>query len=280
MEPIELPWEGHRRRYWLAPPPLSTEGVGALVLILHGTGGSGLLAVEETGLAAFAARAGFAVAFPEGLPPDPDAPAKFLSNPQRWNDGSTRPGDKLHTATDDVGFLAAVVADALGRTRSDPARVFLTGFSNGAGMAFRFVAERADLIRAIAPVAGHCWIDHPQPSRPVPTLFLIGNRDPLIPLGDGPVNLPWFSQPVPRPGIGRTLAKWAIGLGCAPVPKLVADAGGLREEEYGPVFRTITIDGLGHHWPGGKGLLNPRLGGPPSNRLNANERIWEFFRRS
>ena len=248
--------------------------------MLHGTGGSGLLAIEETGLADFARRAGFAVAFPEGLPVNPDLPAKFLSNPQRWNDGCTGPGDKLHTANDDVGFLEAVIGDAVERAGADANRVYLTGFSNGAGMAFRFAADRTDVIRAVAPVAGHCWIDNPKPTRPIPTLFLIGDCDPLIPLHDGPVNLPWFPQPVHRPGIGQSLAKWAVALGYDPPAKLIADAGGIREEEYGPSFRTITIDGLGHHWPGGKGLLNPRIGGSPSNLLNANEVICDFFRQS
>ena len=277
MEPIALQWKGRTRRYWLARPQLPNS---ALVLMLHGTGGSALLAVQETGLVDFARRAGFAVAFPEGLAVDPDSPAKFLSNPQRWNDGSTQPGNKLHTDHDDVGFLAAVIAHATVQVQTDPNRVYLTGFSNGAGMAFRFAAERAELIRAVAPVAGHCWIENPKPSRPIPTLFLIGNRDPLIPLENGSVQLPWFPEPVPRRGIGQTLAKWAIGLGYSPIPTRLSHAGGVLEEEYGPAFHSVTIDGLGHHWPGGRGLLNPRIGGNPSNLLNANERIWEFFQQS
>lgn len=236
--------------------------------------------MQETGLADFARKAGFAVAFPDGLAVDPDSPAKFLSNPQRWNDGSTQPGNKLHIDHDDVGFLAAVIADATGQVQTDTTRVFLTGFSNGAGMAFRFAAERAELIRAVAPVAGHCWIENPQPSRPIPTLFLIGNRDPLIPLDDGAVTLPWFPNPVPRRGIGHSLAKWATGLGYGTIPTRRTHAGGVLEEEYGPCFHSLTIDGLGHHWPGGRGLLNPRIGGHPSNVLNANERIWEFFQQS
>ena len=272
MESIELPWDGRPRRYWLAPAQ------GALVLMLHGTGGSARLAIEETRLADFAARNGFAVAFPDGLPVNPDRPATFLSNPQRWNDGSTKPGDKLHSANDDVGFLEAVIPDAAARTGAD--RVFLTGFSNGAGMAFRFAAERTHLIRAVAPVAGHCWIDDPKPSRPIPTLFLLGDRDPLIPMTDGPVNLPWFTQPVHRPGIGHSLRKWAKGLGYGSTPEAISESAGLRIEHYGPAFRSITIGGLGHHWPGGQGLLNPRIGGEPSNSLDANEVIWEFFRSS
>lgn len=255
-------------------PPLPVP----LVLVLHGTGGSGLLAIEETGLADFAAVHGFAVAFPEGLAVNPDRPAKFLSNPQRWNDGSTRPGDKLHTDHNDVEFLEAVIRDASARTGAE--RVFLTGFSNGAGMAFRIAAERTELIRAVAPVAGHCWIDDPMPTRAIPTLFLIGDRDPLIPMTDGLVNLPWFTQPVQRRGIGHSLKKWAKALGYGPTSEVISESAGIRTEDFGPAFRSITVADLGHHWPGGKGLLNPRIGGTPSDLLNANEVIWEFFRQS
>jgi len=232
--------------------------------MLHGTGGTALLAIEETRLAEFADRAGFAVAFAEGLAVNPELPAKFLSNPQRWNDGSTRAGHPLHTDNDDVGFLAAVVADATVRAGADPERVFLTGFSNGASMAFRFAAERAELIRAVAPIAGYNWIGDPRPTRPVPTLFLIGDADPLIPLHGGAVQLPWFPQPVVRPGIEPGLQAWRRGLGGAAATH----------------FKMEVIPGLGHHWPGGKGLLNPRIGGTPSDAVDANERIWEFFRAS
>ena len=272
MEPIELHWSGRKRRYWLAP------GEGGLVLLLHGTGGSALLAIEETRFADFAATKGFAVAFPDGLAVNPDLPAKFLSNPQRWNDGSTRPGDKLHTDHDDVGFLEAVIRDASARTGAE--RVFLTGFSNGAGMAFRFAAERTELIRAVAPVAGHCWIENPKPSRTIPTLFLMGDGDPLIPMTDRLVDLPWFTQPVPRPGIGHSLRKWAKGLGYGGEVESISEADGIRVEKFGPALCSITIADLGHHWPGGKGLLNPRIGGTPSGLLNANDVIWNFFRAS
>jgi polyhydroxybutyrate depolymerase len=53
--------------------------------------------------------------------------------------------------------------------------------------------------------------------------------------------------------------------------------------EFGPgkgvEFVWVTVAGLGHHWPGGRGRLNPEVFGPPSDRLRANDRIWEFFRR-
>jgi polyhydroxybutyrate depolymerase len=283
------------------PPTGATTG--AVVLFLHGTGGTASWAADETGWPDLAARENFLLVLPEGLPPNPRKPPKFLTNPPRWNDGSSLvnspwslvsgpssvgfnplPEDqgRLTTdQTDDVGFLAAVIEDVLRRESADPRRVYLSGFSNGAGMAFRFAAERADLLAAIAPVAGYCAVGYPQPSRPVPTLYLVGTADPLVPLHGGSVRLPWGGPPRPRPPVMQTLAKWAGAIGCDPVPIVESDAGGVRRERFpGHVeYQAIFVDGLGHHWPGGAGRLDPHLGGAPSDRLNANETIWTFFQR-
>ena len=248
-----------------------------LVLVLHGAGGTPDWADGETGWSALAARDGFSLAYPEGTRPFPDRPPKFLSNPPRWNDGS--PGEP--PTADDVAFLAAVIADATARTAADPRRVYVAGFSNGAGMAFRVAAELADRVAAVAPVAGHCWVADPKPVRPVPTLYLIGDSDPLVPLRGGEVRSPWQHRLVRRPPVAETLERWAAAVGCGAVPAVESDADGVRVERYpGPVeFRAVTVAGLGHHWPGGKGQLNPRIAGPPSDRLDATAAVWAFFAR-
>lgn len=266
---------GAAREYLLAARPgLSPR---PLVVFLHGAGGTAAWADSETGWSVLAAREGFALALPEGTPPHPDRPPKFLTNPQRWNDGSPSPvGD-----ADDVAFLAAVLDDAAARTPIDPARVYVTGFSNGAGMTFRAAAELAGRFAAAAPVAGLCWVRDPRPARPVPTLYLVGTADPLIPLRGGDVRSPWLHRIVRRPPVADTLERWAAGLGCAAGPEVEADAGGVRVEAYpGPAeFRAVLIDGLGHHWPGGKGQLSHKIAGPPSNTLDATTDVWRFFRR-
>ncbi len=248
-----------------------------VVVFLHGTGGTAAWCDSEVRLVAPALAAGVAVCYPDGVAVNPAREPKFLTNPARWNDGSTRPGDALHTETDDVGFLAALVAELVERG-CDPRRVFVAGFSNGAGMAFRFAAERADLVAAVAPVAGYCWTDA-VPVRPVPTLYAVGDRDPLIPAAGGPVRLPWGGRTVTRPTVSATLAKWARALSCDPEPVAGALAGGVAEVTFpGPVpFVALTVAGLGHHWPGGAGQLHPTIGGPQASPFDLNARLLAFF---
>jgi len=285
MESVSLNIDGIERRYYFATSSRKSAVPLPLLVMLHGTGGSGLFAADETHLPAFAEAAGFAVAFPDALPPDRSRSPAFLSNPQRWNDGSSRRGSLPHTEWDDTAFLTATILDALERGPCDRQRVYLTGFSNGAGMAFRFAAERSDLLAAVAPVAGYCPREFPAPIQPVPTLFIIGDADPLVPLAGGLVEVPWRKELVQRRSVDEMLTPWATALGCEPEPVFLSEEYGVREEVYPPIgsmkseFRRITVAGLGHHWPSGRGQLNPRIGGQPSNLLSANDRIWEFVQR-
>jgi polyhydroxybutyrate depolymerase len=102
----------------------------------------------------------------------------------------------------------------------------------------------------------------------------------LLPLRGGEVKLPWTNRLARRPPVADTLERWAVALGCSPVPTLLNDAGGVSVTRYaGPVvFEALTVEGLGHHWPGGRAQLNPRTAGPPSDALDATKTIWEFFR--
>src|SRR5262249_11834039 len=173
-------------------------------MMLHGAGGSADFAVAETGWSDLADREGFAVIYPEGVPVRREKAPKFLTNPQEWNDGS---GRGQH---DDVDFLSAILDDLA--LDIDSQRVFMTGFSNGAGMTFRFAAERADRVAAIAPVSGHCWVHEPQPNRSVLTYFLVGDSDPLVPLGGGKARTPWGTVEN-RPAIAETLRRWGELIG-------------------------------------------------------------------
>jgi polyhydroxybutyrate depolymerase len=270
------------RRCLVHVPPGGTAALPAL-LFLHGAGGTAAWSLDETGLGATADREGFLVVLPEGARPDPSRPPGFLQNAQTWNDGAPgRLPDQL--GADDVSLLSALLDELPRRYPLDPRRVYAAGFSNGAGMAFRLGAELSPRLAALAPVAGHCWQTEPRPVRALPTLYLVGSADPLVPLQGGPVVSPWSGQSSPRPPVRQTLERWAAALGCPAQPARIEERDGVSRTAYGPgrdgaELTAYVVEGLGHHWPGGRGQLNPRLAGPPSQRLRANDLLWDFFRR-
>lgn len=279
----QLHHDGLTRTYWLTEPvrPSTHHRPAPLVVCLHGAGGTGEWAMRETGLSELAQRAGFFVAYPDALPPRLDRPAKFLTNPQQWNDGAGHGVIGLPTA-DDVGFLRAVLADLLQRYPIDRTRLYLTGFSNGAAMGFRLVCEMPGVFAAFAPVAGHCWLAEPQVVPAISTLYMIGEADPIIPLAGGPVRLPWGGPVRQRPPISRTLTRWASAIGATPTPAQQIQRDGVRVDWHpaqpgGAALTVWLIAGLGHHWPGGAGILGERLGGPTVSPVRASEAIWEFF---
>jgi polyhydroxybutyrate depolymerase len=271
--------EGPRR--CLVQHPVGVTEPLPVVLILHGSGATAAWALEEIGWSSLADRVPLLTVAPEGARPEPSRPPGFLDNPQVWNDGSPQ-GLPPRPDIDDVAFLDQILDYLPRHYHIDPRRVYLTGFSNGAGMAFRYAAERGQRVAAIAPVAGYCWEANPRPTRAVPTLYLVGDADPLVPLEGGNIRTPWGLSPTPRPPVRQTLQRWAGALGCPTEPARIADTEEATIAHYGPgrdgaTLTAYTIHGLGHHWPGGRGQLNPRLAGPASDRVRANELIWDFF---
>jgi polyhydroxybutyrate depolymerase len=266
---------GHRTYLVHAPP---ADGPLPVVVMLHGAGGTALWALRETRWGEHADRHGFLLVLPDAARADPAEPAGFLLNAQVWNDGAAD-GVPERPDVDDVGFVTTVLDEVAVRFEIDRSRVYLTGFSNGAAMAFRLAAERPERFAAVAPVAGYCHVGDRRLARPVPTLYLTGRVDPLVPFDGGEVVTPWGRKRVVRPPVRATLERWALVLGCQPTARAVDARGGVTIEEYpGPVpFLTYAIDGLGHHWPGGRGEFNHRIAGPPSDRVDACAVIREFF---
>jgi polyhydroxybutyrate depolymerase len=274
MEAIELEAGGRVRRALVSR---AGSGRTPAVIMLHGAGGTAGIAVTQTRWERMGNVTGFLTAFPEGTARDPAQPAEFRRNPQTWNDGSAR-GHVARAAVDDVGFVAALIDVLCAGFGADPAAIFLTGFSNGASLAFRSAAELPGRIRALAPVAGHCWVDPPAGSA-TPLLYLIGDSDPLNPIEGGEVATPWGGQerhPAPR----RSFERWIRAGGCEIAgrhqegPIEWTDAAGCEVS-----MRMGIIAGHGHIWPGGPRLLPQRLVGRGVSGLDATEIIARFFTR-
>src|ERR1035437_3734937 len=237
------------------PPGFDGKSKLPVVIMLHGAGGSGTDAIAQTGWGAKSDRQGFIAVFPDGTPPRAALAAQFLTNPRLWNDGSGRGATGVEKV-DDLGFISAMIDYLEARYAADPARIYCTGFSNGASMTFSVGLNLSNRIAAIAPVSGHLWYREKQLTYPVSLLFIIGRDD--------------------------ALKEWERMLGCGPEVQ-TARGNGVLEITYnrcvkGGEVEYYAVRGLGHVWPGGLNQLPKNWVGKPSNNLNATDVIWEFFK--
>ena len=262
--PGALVFGGLQRTYVLHAPP-GLDHPSGLVISLHGAGQTGGEQASLTNYNAVADRHGFVVAYPDGI--------DFS-----WADGR---GASVpdREGVDDVGFLATLI-DRLSHDYGIPAgRVFVTGMSAGAFMANRLACDRADLISAIAPVAGTLGVGVPcNPSRPVSVMQVHGTADPVVPFDGGPmVGRGGASDIISAPALAD---RWRAIDGCpAPVEDTNGDAhlftaagcaGGTQV-----VF--VRIDGGGHTWPAGSFSLPEAMVGPTSHAFDASAASGQFF---
>lgn len=116
------------------------------------------------------------------------------ANACNWNGGPRTAGARR--GADDVHFAELIVEWLAANACTDRENVFSFGFSNGASMVLRLGCERADLFRAIAPVAGSnsfaqglpsgmSAAEACAPSRPIAFLGASGSDDHLEARLDG-----------------------------------------------------------------------------------------------
>jgi polyhydroxybutyrate depolymerase len=254
-----------------SPPPL--------VLVLHGAGGNGRVSLDHNGWSAKAEKNGFVVVAPDGLPALIRAPATFRANPALWNSGQLN-SRSPRAAIDDVEYIRQLLDELKIRVPYDPRRVYCCGHSNGGGMTFRLANELSERFAAVGTVAGMLAIDEPKPRKPMPTLYILGTKDPLTPIEGGQVQLPWGARH--NPPVAESMAKWAKALGCETQPETVSDSDGIKKQVYqskssGPTLTVLLIDGHGHMWPGSKSFLPETVTGPVTSKLNATDALWDFF---
>lgn len=279
---------GNWERRYIVHVPRGYDGKKTVpvVIMFHGGGGTARSAMRETGWAEKADTEGFLAVFPEATPPDPTKPSRFGINGQIWNDGSGR----FHAGQKnipDVAFINATIDDLIAHFNVDRRRMYATGFSNGASMAFRVGVELSARIAAIAPFAGALWIKQPKLDRPVSLYYITGDADPLNPLEGGTPKQATGAAlrdaaSKPKPPVREFVTIWARLLNCQAEQKPVPAPPGVTTLIYsgcldGAEVRFTIIKEHGHIWPGGKNLLPESMVGKASDKFKATEAIWEFF---
>lgn len=169
-----------KRHYLMAAPAQAPSGKPPLVIVLHGKGSS---AEQVLGMKfppsplsmwlEIAEREQLVVVAPDG-------------GKGSWNDGFV--SNARNANKDDVGFVSAIIDQAIAESDVDPTRVYVIGVSKGGMMAFRLAAEIAPKLAAFAtvlasmPERSSCWEG---PKAALSALIIASTKDPFIPYNGG-----------------------------------------------------------------------------------------------
>lgn len=259
--------DGLERSYRLfVPEGARADSNLALVVALHGGLGTGDQFAENSRFEDTAATEGFVVVFPSGVD-------------RTWNAGACCGGARRKDV-DDVGFLAALIEHLAATLPVNRERVFVTGHSNGAMMAFRFACERSEMVAAAAPVAGSLEIPVCAPETGVDLLAIHGDSDRNHPIegGEGTRSISGVSYV----SMEESMRRWTAGFGCMGAPSTASEGALTTTTWSGCAGETtaslVVIAGADHPWPGG--VMPARataLQGVPSQELDATRAAWEFF---
>ena len=178
-----------------------------LVLMLHQYNGTGPSQENYFQFTPLSEEFGFLYTYPTG--------SKLNGNgPYFWNSWKL-----LGDEPDDSAYLREVLEYVIDTYAVDGRRIYVVGHSNGSIMANQLACEHADLIAAIAGLAGSVPNDVPcEPTEPVHVLAIHGTNDAIIPFEAGCT--PPFLPTVCFPSAPDNAAAWAARHGCDPDPDL------------------------------------------------------------
>ena len=188
----------------------------------------------------------------------------------------------------DLAFANTLINTLIAHWCVNPARVYSTGYSNGALFTARLVCQLANRIAAAVMVAG---VYHPagcKPARPVPMYAYHGTADASIPYNGGgklllagtgwPGIKGFFNDVIPD-----EFAKFAADFKCDPKPIVTRIGSYVIRHRYvgcanGVPMSFFEIVGGGHTWPGSPlaSVLEPF--GNTTDTVNATTDAWAFMK--
>jgi len=182
------------------PPAYDPATPTPLVMMLHGYSQWPVYAHGYFGLEPFADSYGFLYVHPHGLIDD--------EGYHYWN--GTDACCDFAGATDDSGYLLAVIDEMKAQYNVDDNRVYILGHSNGGFMAHRMACDHPSVVAAIASLAGaaHASPLDCAPASPVHVLQIHGFLDVVVLYEGGVI----FDEPYPS--AVETVEQWASFNGC------------------------------------------------------------------
>jgi polyhydroxybutyrate depolymerase len=283
--------DGIERRY-LVRKPVGSASPNAVVLLLHGGGGTAERLIGRESRAApyrmwnaIADREGLLLVAPQGA-----KSAKGRGKPG-WND--CRNFEDSSQDADDMKFLAALVDKLRRDYRVSGPHNFVVGTSNGGMMALRLAIERPQTFTAVAAVASTmpARSECIEPVRAMPVLMINGTEDSLIPYAGGDIAAQFGGRGAATP-VQDSIRVWARLAGGGASPRIVPlpdtdkDDGSRAFREIHatragkPYVELIRIDNGGHVEPSRHeryaGFL-ARLLGRQNGDIEMADEVWAFF---
>jgi polyhydroxybutyrate depolymerase len=240
-----------------------------LVLVLHGGGGDAERTIDTTGFNTQADQVGFIAVYPNGSGALQD---KVLT----WNGGNCCGYAQKHNI-DDTAFIKALIEELSATYKIDPKRIYATGLSNGAIMAYRLACEMSGTLAAIAPVAGTQNVVSCQPEQPVSVIHFHGTNDQHLPY-DGGVGKRSITG-VAYQSVQDSVNFWVRQDAC-PLTPTIEKTGHITRSLYAScgqnsAVELITVEEGGHAWPGGRAAWSG--GDEPTQEISATAVMWDFF---
>jgi polyhydroxybutyrate depolymerase len=202
-----LPPIGGDRPVTLNVPLSYKRGIAVpLVIMLHGSGASGVYEELYLRISSESELRGFIYAYPDGT--------KDKSGLSFWN-ATDACCDFDGSKVDDSGYLSSVIKEIEARYTIDPKRVVLIGHSNGGFMAYRMACDHADQIAGVASLAGAMYADASKcaPSGPVSVLDIHGTADATVLYDGGAI------AGIPYPSAKQTVTDWTTLDACKATPE-------------------------------------------------------------
>ena len=175
LSEYSLEHNGLTREYLLyVPQSYSVDTATPVILNFHGNGGLARYHLQLADMRELADQENVILIYPQGSLLDGEE--------SHWNPLLASETNK--SDVDDFGFVSLILDEVSRRLNVDATRVYATGYSNGAGLAYGLVCYLSDRITAAAPVSGSMYIemsDNCNASHPTAIAIFNGTEDFIRP---------------------------------------------------------------------------------------------------
>jgi polyhydroxybutyrate depolymerase len=263
--------DGIERSYIVYNPGIPVTKRVPLMIVLHGGMGNAEHTQATVGMDDVADQGQFIVAYPNGI----GGRFAIMENKRTWNAGRCC-GQAVQQNIDDVRFIERMIDEINSKFQIDMKRIYVTGMSNGAMMAYRLACDIPDKIAAIVPVSGTLAVDNCDSAIDIPVLHIHGELDENVPFhgGKGAKGI----SGVAHRSVPDTMDRMTRPRQCRAPEEITRQNGKIQEISYhcsgGAPVQLLIIKGGGHVWPGGSGRLNRQPEGVAD--ISASRTAWNF----